>query len=117
MTLIAMIIVIGCAVGGNLLWRKRRVVSLILFGPLLTVLAFIGYVVYQSWYHTTPDSLQLSVHKENETYIVKGSWKDRLDAYRFPSDFLVFYVPNNEKISNVKRERIKDYKEMDSEFI
>ena len=50
-------------------------------------------------------------------YVVEGSWKDPLDAYRFPSDFLVFYVPNNEKITNVKRQRFKDYKEMDSTFI
>ncbi|WP_141103834.1 hypothetical protein [Parageobacillus galactosidasius] len=45
--------------------------------------------------------------------MVKGKWKDRLDLYRFPSDFLVFYVPDNEKISIVKRERYKDYEEMD----
>lgn len=121
MTLIAMIIVTGCTIAGSLLWRKRRIVSLMLFIPLLTVLltvlVFGGYIMYQSWYHTTPDSLQLSVRKEHEMYVVEGSWKDPLDAYRFPSDFLVFYVPNNEKITNVKRQRFKDYKEMDSTFI
>ena len=94
MTLIAMIIVTGCTIAGSLLWRKRRIVSLMLFIPLLTVLltvlVFGGYNMYQSWYHTTPDSLQLSVRKENEMYVVEGSWKDPLDAYRFPSDFLVF---------------------------
>lgn len=46
-----------------------------------------------------------------------GIWKDRLDAYRFPSDFLVFYVPNNGKISNIKRNRTKDYKEMEWKFL
>ena len=58
MTLIAMIIVTGCTIAGSLLWRKRRIVSLMLFIPLLTVLVFGGYNMYQSWYHTTPDSLQ-----------------------------------------------------------
>ena len=78
MTLIAMIIVTGCTIAGSLLWRKRRIVSLMLFIPLLTVLltvlVFGGYNMYQSWYHTTPDSLQLSVRKENEMYVVEGSW-------------------------------------------
>ncbi|GMB08348.1 hypothetical protein [Thermolongibacillus altinsuensis] len=114
---IILAIVICCAVAGSLLWSKRRVLSLILFTPLLTILALSGYVAYQSWYHTTPDSLHLSVHKENETYVVKGKWKDRLDWYRFHSDFLVFYVSNNEKISNVKRERSKYYEDMDVELL
>ena len=58
MTLIAMIIVTGCTIAGSLLWRKRRIASLMLFIPLLTVLVFSGYNMYKSWYHTTPDSLQ-----------------------------------------------------------
>jgi hypothetical protein len=113
MILIAMIIVIGGIVAGSLLWKKYRVLSLIIFGSLLTVFLFcIGYVSYQLQYQTTPNSLHFSVHKENETYVVKGKWKDRLDAYRFPSDFIVFYVPNNEKVSNVKRKRSKFYKKL-----
>jgi hypothetical protein len=52
MTLIAMIIVTGCTIAGSLLWRKRRIVSLMLFIPLLTVLltvlVFGGYNMYQS---------------------------------------------------------------------
>ena len=43
MTLIAIIIVIGCTIAGSLLWRKRRIVLLMLFIPLLTVLVFGGY--------------------------------------------------------------------------
>jgi hypothetical protein len=118
MILIAMIIVIGGIVAGSLLWKKYRVLSLIIFGSLLTIFLFcIGYVAYQLKYQTTPDSLHFSVHKENETYVVKGKWKDRLDWYRFPSDFLVFYVPNNEKISNVKRKRSKYYEEMDMKLL
>jgi hypothetical protein len=74
MTLIAMIIVTGCTIAGSLLWRKRRIVSLILFIPLLTVLVFGGYIMYQSWYHTTPDSLQLSVRKENEIIYRYKKW-------------------------------------------
>jgi hypothetical protein len=74
MTLIAMIIVTGCTIAGSLLWRKRRIVSLMLFIPLLTVLVFGGYIMYQSWYHTTPDSLQLSVRKENEIIYRYKKW-------------------------------------------
>ncbi|WP_349729868.1 hypothetical protein [Peribacillus frigoritolerans] len=33
------------------------------------------------------------------------------------ADFLVFYVPNNEKVSNVKRNRVKSYNEMDGKFL
>ncbi|MED4876612.1 hypothetical protein P9711_02600 [Anoxybacillus geothermalis] len=113
MILIAMIIVIGGIVAGSLLWKKYRVLSLIIFGSLLTIFLFcIGYVAYQLQYQTPPNSLHFSVHKENETYVVKGKWEDRLDAYRFPSDFIVFYVPNNEKVSNVKRKRSKFYKKL-----
>lgn len=58
---------------------------------------FFGYFVYQTSYHTTPDSLEFFVHTENETYFVEGRWKESFDANRFPSDFLVFYVPENKK--------------------
>lgn len=74
MTLIAMIIATGCTIAGSLLWRKRRIISLMLFIPLLTVLVFGGYIMYQSWYHTTPDSLQLSVRKENEIIYRYKKW-------------------------------------------
>ncbi|MCK1982017.1 MULTISPECIES: hypothetical protein [Peribacillus] len=117
MSLIAMIIIIGCIFGGIRFWKRKRILSIILLSPLLIVFTFFGYFVYQTSYHTTPDSLELSVHKENETYLVEGRWKESLDAYRFPSDFLVFYVPENEKVSNVKRNRVKDYKDMDWKFL
>ncbi|AEH49131.1 hypothetical protein [Parageobacillus thermoglucosidasius] len=114
MILISIIIVIGCIIAGYRLWKTHRTLSFISFGFLFAIFsACVGYVTYHSRYHTTPDSLQLSVYKKDGTYMVKGKWKDRLDLYRFPSDFLVFYVPDNEKISIVKRERYKDYEEMD----
>lgn len=117
MFLIIIFIIIGCTYGGIRFLKRKRVVSIFLFSPLLAVISFIGYFIYHTLYHTTPDSLQLTVHKENEAYFVGGVWKDRLDAYRFPADFLVFYVPNNEKVSNVKRNRVKSYNEMDGEFL
>lgn len=92
-----MIIIIGCIFGGTRLWKRKRILSIILLSPLLTVFTFFGYFVYQSSYHTTPDSLEFFVHTENETYFVEGRWKESFDANRFPSDFLVFYVPENKK--------------------
>ncbi|WP_027408376.1 hypothetical protein [Anoxybacteroides tepidamans] len=114
---ITLAVIIGCAVAGIFLWKKRRALSLILLSPLLLVFAFLGYVSYHSVYHTTPDSLRLTVHKENNKYVVDGEWKDRLDLYRFPSDFLVFYVPTNQQILNVTREQNKDYQHMDLKFL
>lgn len=45
-----------------------------------------------------------------------GVWKKPLDAYRFPTDFIVFYVPGNGELTNVKRNRSEDYEKMDSHY-
>jgi hypothetical protein len=117
MTFIILLLFIGCLIGGIRLWKKKRILSLLLFSPLLITTIVVGYILYQMNYHTTSNSLNLSVHKEKETYVVKGKWEDSLDAYRFPTDFIVFYVPKNVKLSEVKRERVEDYKEMDWTFL
>ena len=117
MMFVILLLFIGCLVGGVRLWKKRRMLSILLFSPLLIVILVVSYIMYQMNYHTNPDSLNFSVYKEKETYVVKGKWEDSLDAYRFPTDFIVFYVPNNVKLSEVKRERVEDYKKMDWTFL
>ncbi|WNB91798.1 hypothetical protein [Bacillus sp. NEB1478] len=114
---IILFIIIGCVVAGIRLWKRKRILSLVLFSPAMITIGFIGYFIYESSYHTNPDSVQFSVQKENHTYYVTGTWKDRLDGYRFPSDFLVFYVPNNEQVLSVKRDRMKNYKKADWDFL
>ncbi|MBY6038227.1 hypothetical protein KUV80_16320 [Fictibacillus nanhaiensis] len=117
MSVILLIMLVASLLLGIRSWRRKRIRSFLFFSPLILVAVFAGYFFFQSSYHTTPDSLQVSVDKENNTYEVTGTWKDRLDFYRFPSDFLVFYVPNNEKVLNVNRDRMKDYKEADWSYL
>ncbi|MGG1401628.1 hypothetical protein ABE288_27985 [Bacillus salipaludis] len=111
--IVAIIIIIGFFILAIRFWKTRRIVSLLILTPVFLVLLFVGYVLFNSWYHTTPDSLNFTVQKENQSYTVTGVWKKPLDAYRFPADFIVFYVPNNEEVTDVKRNRVEDYKKMD----
>lgn len=111
--ILAIIIIISFFILAIRFWKNRKIVSLIFLTPVFLVLLVVGYVLFNSWYHTTPDSLNFSVQKENQSYTVTGVWKKPLDAYRFPTDFIVFYVPNNEEVTDVKRNRVEDYEKMD----
>lgn len=112
MSAIILLIIIGSAVLGIRLWKKKRIFSILLLTPVFLVFCFIGYVVFQESYHTTPDSLDFSIHKEKDMYVVEGEWNDRLDGYRFPTDFLVVHIPKGEAIQDLKRKRILNYKEI-----
>lgn len=115
--ILVFIIFIGFFILGIRLWNTRRGMSLVLLTPAFLMLLSIGYVVFNSWYHTEPNLLKFSVQKENQVYTVKGVWEKPLDAYRFPTDFIIFYVPNNAEITYVKRNRVKDYKNMDQKLL
>lgn len=115
--ILGIIIIIGLLALGVSFWRTQKIVSLLVLTPVFVVLLFAGYVLYNSWYHTTPDSLDFTVQKEGQSFTVTGVWKKNLDAYRFPSDFIVFYVPNDEEIADVKRDRVEDYEEMDRGYL
>ncbi|MGG0474904.1 hypothetical protein ABEY96_22255 [Priestia aryabhattai] len=115
--ILVFIIFIGFFILGIRLWNTRRGMSLVLLTPAFLMLLSIGYGVFNSWYHTEPNLLKFSVQKENQVYTVKGVWEKPLDAYRFPTDFIIFYVPNNAEITYVKRNRVKDYKNMDQKFL
>jgi len=115
--ILVIIIFIGFFILGIRLWNTRRGIALVLLTPAFLILLSIGYGVFNSWYHTDPNLLKFSIQKENQVYTVKGVWKKPLDAYRFPTDFIIFYVPNNAEITYVKRNRVKDYKNMDHKFL
>jgi len=109
MLIMLLAVILFSAIAGIFFWNKRRILSFIFFSPLIIVFVLTGFVIYHSGYQTTPDSLHLTVHKKNNIYTVKGKWKDRLELYNHPSDFIVFYIPNNEKIMNMTRERNIDF--------
>ncbi|MBW0934206.1 hypothetical protein [Priestia megaterium] len=113
---ITLIILVCILVVILLFFKKNKAISIILLVPLLAVLCFGVYFFYQTSYKTSPDSLQITVQEQGNKYLAEGQWKDRLEKYRFVSDFIVFYVPNNEKITDVKRTPVKDYKNMNSTF-
>jgi hypothetical protein len=113
--ILAMLIVFGLLVLAVKVWKKSKILSLGLTVPVFFVLFFIGYVVYNSWYHTTPESLKVTVQKEKQRFTLSGVWAKPLDAYRFVTDYIVIYVPYNTEVSNVKRNRYKNYNEMDYE--
>ncbi|OMF60958.1 hypothetical protein BK139_08830 [Paenibacillus sp. FSL R5-0490] len=111
--ILAVIVLIGLFILGIKFWKTSRIVALLFLLPVLAIFLFAGFVFFNSWYHTTPDSLNFTVQKENQSYTVTGVWNKPLDAYRFPTDFIVFYVPDNEEVTNVKRNRFEDYEKMD----
>lgn len=110
MLIIILILTVMSFVYGIRFWKKSRLLSFLLFSPVLLILLFIGYVVFNYNYHTSPDCLKFTIQKEKRTYIVKGVWANPLDAFRSSTesstDFIVVYLPENKKISNVKRNRI-----------
>lgn len=108
MFIVAITIFMGLIVTGIIFWKKNRKLSLLSFIPLLLLVVFGGYFIYQNWQSTTPDSLHFTIQKKNEAYVVQGDWEERLDTYSTPSDFLVFYVPNNTEITNIKRNQLND---------
>lgn len=113
--ILVMLIVFGLLVLAVKVWKKSKILSFGLTVPFFLILFFIGYVVYNSWYHTAPNSLKVTVQKEKHRFTLSGVWVKPLDAYRFVTDYIVLYVPNNTVVSNVKRNRYKNYNEMDIE--
>lgn len=114
MSLILYFLIIISLVVLAIKWRKKsKILSLLLISPIIIILCLIGFVVYNSWYYTSPDSITMSVENEKQTYILNGEWVKPLDFYRFSTDFIVFYIPNNTKLSNVIRNTYQDYSEMD----
>ena len=112
-TILGILIVFGLIILAVSIWKKSRFLSICLTVPVFFVLFIIGYVVFNSWYHTTSESLEISVEREKQRYSLSGVWVKPMDNYRFVTDYIVFYVPDNIKLSNVKRNRYKDYNEMD----
>jgi len=72
MMFVILLLFIGCLMGGIHLWNKKRMLSLLLFSPLLIALIVVSYIVYQMSYHKNPNSLNVSFYKEKDTYVVKG---------------------------------------------
>ncbi|MBY6024539.1 hypothetical protein KUV24_23425 [Nitratireductor sp. DP7N14-4] len=105
-------IILLLMIAGIFFGKINRWLSLLLLAPMLVLFGFASYVLFNMWYETTPESLNFSVQHEESEYIIENSWEKPLDVYRFPTDFVVFYVPNTSTVTNVKRERVKDYKEM-----
>ncbi|MGG3888052.1 hypothetical protein [Metabacillus fastidiosus] len=117
MSLILLIILCSSIIAGIMIWEKNRIASFLCFSPLFILIMLTGYVFYQSLYEVTIDSLQLHIDRKYETFIVKGNWEEGLDEYRFPVAFAAFYVPGNGKISNIKRNNVKNTEEMDWEAL
>lgn len=111
--ILGILIVFGLIIFAVGVWNKSRFLSICLTVPVFIVLFFIGYVVFNSWYHTNSESLEITVEREKQRYSLSGVWVKPMDSYRFVTDYLVFYVPENIKLSNVNRNRYKDYNEMD----
>lgn len=117
MSIIVLMVFFGSLFFGIKMWKKNRWISFLCFGPIIIIIAFISYFSYHFIYKTTPDSLQVHVEKENNNFVLNGVWKERLDKFRYPLDFIVFYVPNNEEVLNVKRYRIKERKTEEGEYL
>ncbi|MBT2689670.1 hypothetical protein J7I93_15890 [Bacillus sp. ISL-47] len=113
--ILGMLLVFGLLVLAVMVWKKSKILSLVLSIPVFLVLFFIGDVVFNSWYHTTPDSLKVTVQNENQHYTLSGVWEKPLDSYRFVTDYIVLYAPDDTKVTNVNRNRYKNYHEMDKE--
>ncbi|HEY4554658.1 MAG TPA: hypothetical protein VIG80_15800 [Bacillaceae bacterium] len=111
--IIGLIFFICFIVFGMKFWEKSKMASILLLVPALLMVVFAAVVTYNTLYRTTPNSVTFTVFEESGKYTVKGTWKQPLDAYRFSTDFIVFYVPDDEEITDVKRKRDRDVKNMD----
>ncbi|WP_019120198.1 hypothetical protein [Brevibacillus massiliensis] len=78
-------------VGGVLVFKKHRVPGLIMFGVPLSVFAGVFFLYKWFSYETTPDSLDLQVTREGDTYLLEGKWQGPLDPDSFQTDFIVFH--------------------------
>lgn len=99
--------------------RKYKKGSIITGIPVSIV---IGLVVlfYWAFYESDPSALQLKMEKEGDHYVIQGDWKTRLENYRFGTDFLVFYVPEDipvELIRYKKGDWKPDYWNFDEDVV
>jgi len=117
MSIIVFIVFIGSLFLGIKMWKKSRWFSLLCFSPIFLIIAFISYYSYHFSYKTTLDSLQVHVEKENNHFVLNGIWKDRLDKFRYPIDFIVFYIPKNEEMQGVKDIQLTELRTEEGDYL
>ncbi|OIK04290.1 hypothetical protein [Bacillus sp. MUM 13] len=54
---VTLIIFTGCLIFGIKLWKRSRLFSLFLIVPVFLILLFVGYGVFNSWYHTREEPM------------------------------------------------------------
>ncbi len=113
MILFILIFIIASIIIGFLMWKKSKGLSLIFFSSPIFFIGLIFFFMYYSFNHSSPDSLEMSAHKKGKIMVVSGMWMEHLDRDSFPTDFIVFYVKDNRKITQVNRKRTDIRKEMD----
>ncbi|BCB03649.1 hypothetical protein KH172YL63_17820 [Bacillus sp. KH172YL63] len=91
--------------------------ALLFFSPSIVMMAVFLLFFIQAHYHTTPASLDLKVDRNENKVVMNGTWVEDLERYRFPTDFIVFYVNGDRKVTDVKRNRSPLQDEMDWELL
>ncbi|MFM1655328.1 hypothetical protein ACI7RC_25010 [Brevibacillus sp. B_LB10_24] len=84
--------------GGVLVFKRHRVLGLILVGVPLAVFAGVFFLYKWFSYETTPQSLDLQVTREGDAYLLEGKWRGRLDPDSFWTDFIVFHLPEGSEV-------------------
>jgi hypothetical protein len=117
MTLIAALILIVLLVAGIRKWKKNKLAAILLFSPIAICILFVSFFFFHSIDRVKPDSLAFETSVQNGRVHVNGSWSERLDYYRFPTDYLIFYIPENKSAGTVSRSRADMHTKMDWKYL
>lgn len=104
-------------VGGIWMWRTSKLVSVLLLIPVVLGGSYVATIAFHMSSVRSPDSVDFTVERSGATYTVTGIWNESLDAYRYPTDVLVFYLPGDKKIGKVERTRVASHASMDREYL
>ncbi|MGX1193407.1 hypothetical protein [Metabacillus sp. SLBN-84] len=117
MTLIIGLVLIILLVSGIRKWKKNKLAALLLFSPIFICILFVSFFLFHSVDRVKRDSLIFETSAENGRVHISGSWSERLDYYRFPTDYLIFYIPENKSAGSVSRSRADLHTQMDWKYL
>lgn len=117
MTLIVALILIVLLVTGIRKLKKNKLAAILLFSPIIVCILFVSFFLFHSIDRVKQDSLAFETSVQNGRVHVNGSWSERLDYYRFPTDYLIFYIPDNKSAGTVSRSRADMNTQMDWKYL
>jgi hypothetical protein len=98
--IMSFILIVIFTIAGVRMWRRNwKLLALLCAIPLILVLVISSFV-YDLFYTSTPDSLEIQATQNNQQVNVSWVWKNKLEKYSYGKDYIAISLPKSTKISN-----------------